>query len=216
MTAIQLMKALVSEISTINSTKFTKGNINVVEEQEMMSALARIRNNIIIDDTAKISIKGMKRKIAKYKRIYGNIDMVMIDYIQIMGDDINKGNREQDVSYNSGELKAIAKEENIPVIALSQLSRKVEERKPPRPMLSDLRESGAIEQDADVIVFIYRPEYYGFTQDSEGDNLIGIAELITAKNREGNLGTSKVRFIKEYTQFTDLVKENNKINIQSF
>ncbi len=215
MTATQVVKALVAELTQINSKKFTTGEINYIEEQAMMSALSRIKNNIIIDDTPAITIRMIKRRIAKAIRLYGNVDMILIDYLQLMGDDDSKGNREQEVSYNSKKLKEIAKENDVPVILLSQLSREVEKRNPPRPKLSDLRESGSIEQDADSVTFIYRPEYYGYTEDANGDSLIGKAELIIAKNREGDLGTANVRFIKEFTQLTDWTQQTEQ-NQQNF
>jgi replicative DNA helicase len=136
-----------------------------------------------------------------------DIQMVIIDYLQLMsgGSDNQRGNREQEVSAISRSLKGMAKELNVPVIALSQLSRAVEVRGgTKRPQLSDLRESGSIEQDADIVAFIYRPEYYQILEDEEGQSLKGIGEIIVAKHRHGALDTIKLRFIDQYAKFVDL------------
>jgi replicative DNA helicase len=136
-----------------------------------------------------------------------DIQMVIIDYLQLMtaGSAKGGGNREQEISSISRSIKEIAKELNIPIIALSQLSRSVEQRGGDRkPVLSDLRESGAIEQDADIVSFIYRPEYYGFLQDEDGNSNAGIGEIIIAKHRNGALDSVRLRFIKEYARFDNL------------
>jgi replicative DNA helicase len=135
--------------------------------------------------------------------------MIIIDYLQLMSGEKTgaggSGNREQEIASISRALKGIAKELNVPVIALSQLSRAVETRGgDKKPMLSDLRESGSIEQDADMVMFLYRPEYYGLTEDSEGNPCAGVGEVIIAKHRNGSLDTVKLRFIGKYTKFTDL------------
>ena len=139
-----------------------------------------------------------------------DIGIVIIDYLQLMtGPAETKGNREQEVSTISRTLKAIAKELNIPIIALSQLNRSVETRTGnKRPQLSDLRESGAIEQDADMVTFIHRPEYYGFLEDEEGNSLVGLAEIIVAKHRNGAVGDVRLRFIKEQAKFADIEDYN--------
>ena len=136
-----------------------------------------------------------------------DIQLIIIDYLQLMsgGSDKHSGNREQEISAISRALKGIAKELNVPVIALSQLSRAVETRGgTKRPQLSDLRESGAIEQDADLVCFIYRPEYYGIDQDADGNSLQGIGEIIIAKHRNGALVDVPLRFIDKFAKFTDL------------
>ena len=134
-----------------------------------------------------------------------DIGIVIVDYLQLMtaGSDL-KGNREQEVSMISRNLKAIAKEVNIPIIALSQLNRSVESREGRRPQLSDLRESGAIEQDADMVMFIHRPEYYGITQDADGNSLIGMAEIIIAKHRNGSVGEIQLAFKSNLARFSDV------------
>lgn len=134
-----------------------------------------------------------------------NIQAVIVDYLQLMtaGTD-NRGSREQEVSTISRSLKAIAKELDIPILALSQLNRSVESREGKRPQLSDLRESGAIEQDADIVLFIHRPEYYGITDDENGNSLRGVAEIIIAKHRNGATGDVQLSFRKELAKFTDM------------
>jgi replicative DNA helicase len=138
-----------------------------------------------------------------------DIQIIIIDYLQLMsGDGDKKGNREQEISKISRSLKGLAKELNVPVIALSQLSRAVETRGgTKRPQLSDLRESGAIEQDADIVSFIYRPEYYQILEDEEGNSLKGVAEIIIAKHRNGALDTVKLKFTADFAKFDDL--DNN-------
>lgn len=132
--------------------------------------------------------------------------MIIVDYLQLMrADEGNKsaGNREQEIGYISRSLKGLAKELDVPVIALAQLSREVEKRQDKRPMLSDLRESGSIEQDADLVTFIYRPEYYGITQDEEGNDITGMAELIIRKHRNGQTGTVPLKFVSKFGKFED-------------
>ena len=133
------------------------------------------------------------------------IEVVIVDYLQLMtaGSD-NRGSREQEVSTISRSLKAIAKELDIPILALSQLNRSVESREGRRPQLSDLRESGAIEQDADIVVFIHRPEYYGIDEDESGNSLRGVAEIIIAKHRNGATGDIHLSFKKELAKFSDM------------
>jgi replicative DNA helicase len=145
------------------------------------------------------------------------MQMVLIDYLQLMrGDDANvkNGNREQEVSYISRSLKALAKELDVPVIALSQLSRMTERRTSSsnRPMLSDLRESGSIEQDADMVMFIYRPEYYQLNEWEDGEPTTGQAEIMIAKNRHGAIENIRLRFINDFTKFTDLMEDSYSSN----
>jgi replicative DNA helicase len=159
---------------------------------------------LFIDDTPSLSIFELRAKCRRLKAQH-NIQMVIIDYIQLMsaGMDRNSGNREQEISTISRSLKSLAKELNIPVIALSQLNRSVENRPNKKPLLSDLRESGAIEQDADMVLFIYRPEYYNQNQDESGASLLGHAEISIAKHRNGALKDIPLRFISKYAKFTD-------------
>ncbi|HEU5292607.1 MAG TPA: replicative DNA helicase [Cyclobacteriaceae bacterium] len=158
---------------------------------------------IYIDDTAGLTVGFLRAKVKRMVRKYG-IKMVIIDYLQLMSGE-QKGNREQEISSISRGIKKLAKECNIPIIALAQLSRSVETRGgDKKPMLSDLRESGAIENDADLVMFVYRPEYYGFEQDADGLSTKGLAQVIIAKHRNGSLDTINANFIGKYQTFCDL------------
>jgi replicative DNA helicase len=156
---------------------------------------------VYIDDTAGISILEMRAKARRLKSDRPDLAMIIVDYLQLMTGGGKTENRQQEVSEISRGLKALAKELEVPVVALSQLSRAVESRPDKRPMMSDLRESGAIEQDADVIMFLYRPEYYFGPTDKEGNSLEGLAEVIIGKQRNGATGTVKMVFQKEFTRF---------------
>lgn len=167
---------------------------------------------LYIDDTPAISILELRAKARRMKHEH-KIEMIVIDYLQLMrGDD--SGNREQEIASISRGLKGIAKELNIPVIALSQLSREVEKRGDRRPQLSDLRESGAIEQDADVVMFLYRAEYYKIAVDEEGLPTAGMLEIICAKNRNGKTGSVFLKFIGKYAKISDINTTNNQYEIQ--
>ena len=161
---------------------------------------------IYVDDTPSLSIFELRTKARRLVREHG-VQMIIIDYLQLMNATGMKfGSREQEVSTISRSLKQLAKELDIPIIALSQLNRSVEQRgddkRGKRPQLSDLRESGAIEQDADIVCFIHRPEYYTHSsEDSEGNDIRGLAEFIIAKHRSGSIGTIKMRFVARYARF---------------
>ena len=159
----------------------------------------------MIDDTAALSLFELRRKARRMKARH-NVELIVVDYLQLMRSDDNRDfNREQEIARISRGLKALAKELNVPVIAASQLSRAVEARGGARrPQLSDLRESGALEQDADVVMFLYRPEYYGITQDEMGRSTIGKTEVIVAKHRAGATGTVQLRFNAALTKFESL------------
>ena len=150
------------------------------------------------DDTPGISIAELRSKCRKYK-LEHNLSMIMIDYLQLMTGNGKNESRQQEISDISRALKAVARELSVPVVAFSQLSRAVEQRPDHRPILSDLRESGAIEQDADVVMFIYRDEYYNHDTDKKG-----IAELIIAKQRNGPIGTVELAWLPEYQRFVNL------------
>ena len=164
--------------------------------------------NIFIDDTPAASVNEIRTKCRRLYAEHG-LDMVLIDYMQLMSGQTGtrNENRQQEISYISRSLKSLARELNVPVIALSQLSRAVESRSDKRPMLSDLRESGSIEQDADVVLFIYRDDYYN--EDSEQQN---IADVIIAKHRHGSTGTVSLYFRKELTQFRDLEIQRTELD----
>lgn len=207
MSSVQLVNRLISSETELGSEKIKNGRLT---EDEWIHLHSRIKSlmeaPLYVDDTPALSIFELRAKCRRLKQKY-DIKAVIIDYLQLMtaGADM-RGNREQEVSLISRQLKIIAKELDIPVIALSQLNRGVETRTgdAKKPMLADLRESGAIEQDADMVLFIHRPEKYGITQDNEGMSLKGIADIIIAKHRNGAVGDIQLRFISELTRFCDL------------
>lgn len=208
MSAVQLVNRLISAEAEIESDKLRKGNLASHEWAQLHHKINKLTNApIYIDDTPALSILELRAKCRRLKAQH-DIQLIVIDYLQLMtGDSSGKGsgNREQEIASISRALKNLAKELNVPVIALSQLSRAVETRGgEKRPQLSDLRESGSIEQDADMVMFLYRPEYYGITQDEQGNPTQGIGEVIIAKNRSGSLDTIQLRFVGKYTKFSDL------------
>jgi replicative DNA helicase len=206
MSSLQLVNRLISMETEIPSEKLRKGQLQDFEWQQLHSQVDRLSNvPLFIDDTPGISIFELRAKCRRLKMQH-DIQMIIIDYLQLMtGGGDNKGNREQEISMISRGLKGLAKELNVPVIALSQLSRAVETRGgSKRPQLSDLRESGAIEQDADIVSFIYRPEYYDITEDEEGNSLRGIGEIIVAKHRNGALDSVRLKWDGAYAKFTNL------------
>jgi replicative DNA helicase len=205
MSGLQLVNRLIAAETELGSHKIKNGKLEDWEWALLHSKIARLSNSpIFIDDTPALSIFEFRAKCRRLK-IQHNIQAVIVDYLQLMtaGTD-NRGSREQEVSAISRSLKAIAKELNIPIMALSQLNRSVESREGKRPQLSDLRESGAIEQDADIVIFIHRPEYYGITDDAEGNSLRGVAEIIIAKHRNGSTGEIKLSFRRELAKFSDI------------
>ena len=202
----QLVNRMFSMESRVDSQKIRTGNLTETDWVDLLESADTIgQSKLVIDDTPAISVAELRSKCRKYKVEFG-LDMVIIDYLQLMSGQ-GKGNdsRQQEISDISRNLKALARELNVPVIALSQLSRAVESRTDRRPMLSDLRESGAIEQDADVVMFIYRDEYYH--PDSEKR---GIAEIMIAKQRNGPIGTVELRWIPELTRFANLEGARNR------
>ncbi len=208
MSAVQLVNRLISAEAELESEKLRKGNLAPHEWAQLHAKIGKLNSApIFIDDTPALSILELRAKARRLKAQH-DIQMLVIDYLQLMSGDSGgkgSGNREQEIATISRSLKQLAKELDIPVIALSQLSRAVETRGgEKRPQLSDLRESGSIEQDADMVMFIYRPEYYNITQDENGNSVAGIGELIIAKNRSGSLDTVQLRFIGKYTKYCDL------------
>lgn len=205
MSSVQLTKRLMAMETGISSEKLRKGFKDQSDWDQLHSRVnALAEAPIFIDDTPALSIFELRAKCRRLKMQH-DIKLVIIDYLQLMTAGTKGGNREQEISTISRSIKEIAKEINVPIIALSQLSRSVETRGgDKRPMLSDLRESGAIEQDADMVVFIYRPEYYGLVEDENGMPTDGIGEIIVAKHRNGSLDTVRLRFIKQLTKFDNL------------
>lgn len=211
MSQVQLMLRLLSAEAELESKKIQTGKLEDYEMQQLVVKTSRLSAApIFIDDTPALSILELRAKCRRLKA-QNDIQMVIVDYLQLMSGDASKnagGNREQEIASISRALKQMAKELNVPVIALSQLSRAVETRGgDKRPQLSDLRESGSIEQDADMVMFVYRPDYYGLTEDEEGKPTKGIAEIIIAKNRHGAVGSVPLRFIDRFTKFTDVEDE---------
>ena len=211
MSSNQLAQRLFALESGINAEKIAKGDLSDDEWIKLMDSIGKLETSkLIIDDTPAISIFDLRAKCRRLKHQY-DIQMIVVDYLQLMtvGSDSTKGgNREQEISYISRSLKALAKDLNVPVIALSQLSRQPETRATSkRPQLSDLRESGAIEQDADMVLFIYRPEYYKLEVFEDNTPAHGLAEIMFEKNRHGSTGALRVRFQAQYTKFLDLDAE---------
>ena len=204
----QLVKRMIAYATGIHNFKIQKNSLNPYEIESIKSIVTHINKMpVFIDDKAGISLTELKAKAKIMHRLHG-IKILVVDYLQLITIK-GKGNRENEISEISRGLKIIAKELNIPVIALSQLSRNVETRSDKRPMLSDLRESGAIEQDADIIQFIYRPEYYNIEVWDVNDPCKGQAEIIQAKNRNGILGAFRCQFIAERQMFCDLGVNNS-------
>ena len=203
MASLQLVNRLISAEAELESEKIKRGNLAEFEWQQLVHKTNRLSAApIFIDDTPALSILELRAKCRRLKAEH-NIQLIVIDYLQLMKGD-TMGNREQEIASISRALKGIAKELDVPVIALSQLSRGVETRGgDKRPQLSDLRESGSIEQDADIVMFLYRPEYYKITVDEEGMPTQGMAEVIVAKHRNGSLDTVKLKFVVKYTKFVD-------------
>ena len=200
----QLVNRLFSLESQVDAQALRTGNMKDSDWEKMIEGAGIIgKSKLIIDDTPGISVSELRSKCRKYKLEHG-LDLIIIDYLQLMTGSVGKRSesRQQEISEISRSLKGLARELNVPVIALSQLSRAVESRPDKRPMLSDLRESGAIEQDADVVMFIYRDEYYN--KDSEYKKQ---AEIIIAKQRNGPVGTVHLAWLGEYTKFANLSRQ---------
>ncbi|CAN5744267.1 replicative DNA helicase [soil metagenome] len=212
MSSLQLVNRLISAEAELESEKIKKGNLAEYEWAQLNHKISRLSDApIYIDDTPALSIRELRTKCRRLKA-HHDIQMVIIDYLQLMtGTTEGKGgpgNREQEIAAISRALKQLAKELSVPVVALSQLSRAVETRGgDKKPQLSDLRESGSIEQDADMVIFLYRPEYYGITEDEMGNPTQGVGEVIIAKHRNGSLGSVNLKFIGKFTKFGDLEGE---------
>ena len=212
MTAVELVMRLISSESGISGERLKKGEkLPEVEKAQLYAKSQTLTEApIYIDDTPQLSIFELRAKCRRLKQQH-DIQMIFIDYLQLMqaGGELNRnGNREQEISLISRQLKALSKELGVPVLALSQLSRAVETRGgTKKPQLSDLRESGAIEQDADIVMFIYRPEYYQIYQDDVGSTL-GMADIIIAKHRSGETGEVRLRFVKQFARFENCELES--------
>ncbi len=206
MSSVQLMMRLIIAETGLSGNDVKSGRLTPEQWRHLESATKPLgAAPLFIDDTPALSVFEFRSKARRLK-IHNDIKIIIIDYLQLMtGNQDSKGNREQEVAFISRTLKAIAKELNVPIIALSQLSRATEMRGgSKRPQLSDLRESGAIEQDADIVAFIHRPEYYGINQDENGMPTAGLAEIIIAKHRNGAVCDVNLRFLKEQARFADM------------
>lgn len=228
MSNVQLVNRLIVNVCQIRGESIKSGRLTE-DEWERLDKNHKFLYNapIYIDDTPSLSVFELRTKARRLVREH-NVKVLIIDYLQLMNaSGMSFGSREQEVSMISRSLKGLAKELNIPVIALSQLNRGVETRQGvegKRPQLADLRESGAIEQDADIVCFIHRPEYYRITDDGMGNSLVGIAEIIVAKHRNGPTGIANMRFDNEYAKFQNLddyavgkkyVERPSRMNAQS-
>lgn len=195
----QLVKRVLAMNSKVDSQAIRTGSLSGDDWANLMES-ARVvgGSNLVIDDTSAISVNEIRTKCRKLK-LEKNLGLIMIDYLQLMSGSKRSESRQQEISEISRSLKSLAREINIPVIALSQLSRAVEQRPDKRPMLSDLRESGAIEQDADVVMFLYRDEYYNHDTEEPG-----VSEIIIGKQRNGPTGTVKLAWLEQFTKFANL------------
>lgn len=213
MSATQLVKRVLSNVCEIDGQTIKNGQLNAEEWQRLNYKISELENiPLYLNDTPSLSVFELRSKARRLVREH-NVELIIIDYLQLMNaSGMGFGNREQEVSMISRSLKMLAKELRIPIIALSQLNRGVENRQgdanSKRPQLSDLRESGAIEQDADIVCFIHRPEYYKITQDEEGNDLRGIGEFIIAKHRNGPVGDVRLRFKSDFAKFMNLEGDN--------
>lgn len=197
----QLVNRLFSLESHVEAQNLRTGNLSDSDWSSLIEAAGIIgKSNLIIDDTPGISVANLRSKCRKYK-LEHNLGIIMIDYLQLMTGSRKAESRQQEISDISRSLKEIARELQVPVVALSQLSRAVEQRPDHRPMLSDLRESGAIEQDADVVIFLYRDDYYNHDTDKKN-----VAEVIIAKQRNGSIGTVELAWLPSFTKFANMQK----------
>lgn len=195
----QLVNRMFSLESSVDAQKLRTGQLNDQEWERLIESAGVIgRSNLIIDDTPGISVSELRSKCRKFK-LEHDLSMIIIDYLQLMSGSGRTDSRQQEISDISRSMKSLARELGVPVLALSQLSRAVEQRPDHRPMLSDLRESGAIEQDADVVMFLYRDDYYNHDSEKKG-----VSEVIIAKQRNGPIGTVELAWLPEYTKFANL------------
>lgn len=214
MAAHQLVQRLICSEAELDAQKVRTGKLQAYEWQQLNSKISELTQApIYIDDTPALSIADLRTKCRKLKS-EKKIELVIIDYLQLMTAGNTKGgNREQEIASISRALKELAKELNVPVIALSQLSRQVENRPDKQPQLSDLRESGSIEQDADMVMFLYRPEYYGITEDpTSKESTIGLGTVIIGKQRNGPVGSVNLQYIGKFAKFTSLAARGNHSN----
>lgn len=200
----QLVMRMLSSEARIDAQRFRTGYLSRDDWGRLAGAIQKLSDTrLFIDDSPGISVLQMRAKARRLKAEQKSLDLIVVDYLQLMEGSKRTESRQQEVSQISRELKALAKELNVPVVALSQLSRAPEARNPPRPIMSDLRESGSIEQDADVVAFLYREDYYAKSAEDIPEEKRGLAELIIAKQRNGPTDTIKLVFTKQFTRFDD-------------
>ncbi len=206
MSKTDLVQRMLAMDAKIDATKLRTGGLQDKDWGELMSAARTIGDSsLIIEDASSVTVNDVRSKCRKYK-LENNLGLIMIDYLQLMNGSGKSDSRQQEISEISRSLKGLARELDVPVIALSQLSRAVESRPDKRPMLSDLRESGAIEQDADVVMFIYRDEYYNKEESKDP----GVAEIIIGKQRKGPVGTVRLGWQGQYTRFVNLEHDDRR------
>lgn len=199
----QLVQRMLCSQARVDAHKVRSGFLSPSDWPKLTAAAGKLSaSNIFIDDTPAISVLELRAKARRLKANH-EIDIIVLDYLQLMRSAVKSDNRQQEISEISRSLKALARELTVPIIALSQLSRAVESRQDHRPQLSDLRESGAIEQDADLVILLMREEYYSPTEENKG-----VADVIIAKQRNGPVGTVKLAFVKEYMRFENLAHRN--------
>ena len=211
MSTQQLVMRLICAEARVDAHSVRTGRLPEDEWRKLSTSVGRLyKAKIFIDDTPALGVLELRAKARRLKAEH-NVGMVVVDYLQLMQGPRNAQSREQEISSISRSLKALAKELNIPVVALSQLNRAVEARGDKRPVLADLRESGAIEQDADVVVFVHRPEMFGIEKDENGNSTEGTAELIIGKQRNGPTGSARMAFIKQYARFENLTRTRDDV-----
>jgi replicative DNA helicase len=208
MSAEQLAMRILSSLGQIDGFKLRTGNLMNTDWKRINEAAAQLADtNLVMDDTPGITIGELRAKCRRLASSEKGLGLIVIDYLQLLSGGKNYGaNRQQEVSDISRSLKTLAMELNIPIVALAQLSRSVEGREDKRPMLSDLRESGSIEQDADIVAFLYRDDYYKKKSEGEKENPISLVELIVAKHRSGSTGTILLQFEKNISDFRTSVQ----------
>lgn len=221
MSNVQLVNRLICNVCELEGEKIKNGKLEPHEWKQLDNRIRILQDSpLYIDDTPSLSVFELRTKARRLVREHG-VRIIVIDYLQLMNaSGMSFGSREQEVSIISRSLKGLAKELDVPIIALSQLNRSVESRAgtgsdAKRPQLSDLRESGAIEQDADMVCFIHRPEYYKITEDAEGNDLRGVGEIIIAKHRNGAVGDVRLKFRGAFARFENLVEEQSFITMSS-
>jgi replicative DNA helicase len=206
MSTQQLVMRLICAEARVDAHSVRTGRLPEDEWRKLSTSVGRLyKAKIFIDDTPALGVLELRAKARRLKAEH-NVGLIVLDYLQLMQGPRNIQSREQEISTISRSLKALSKELEVPVIALSQLNRAVEARSDKRPVLADLRESGAIEQDADVVIFVHRPEMFGIEKDEEGEPTDGIAELILGKQRNGPTGKVKLAFVKQYARFENLTR----------